>query len=540
MPARGPPAVSIAAVWPGRSLASCSSGHVGLQLDRAVLDDAEQRVPCPGDDRAEPGRAAADDAGDGGADVGSGEADQEFLALRAGQGEVGLGGMGRVLAGAQAGRDHGGRRQALLEGFARGVAAGEQFLGAGQGQIDLDAVRLALGDPRGGLGDCGFGAGDLGRVLRQGGVEDFAGQAGQDLAGGDVVAFFDQEFRDGEAFDLRADEDFFFGDEGAGEDDAFRDAAGCGRHDGDAGGRGGGAGGLGVEGEGGGEQHEEHGARAQEAVEEDFQDGAAACGREGGVEALMDAEAVAHCHDELAGGFDVERRVNRAALLAAFQGGADVGAGLDEVAVEHAADLGVAGGFGHDLGAEGGVGAGEDLLQLVQADAGQGFDRVLGGGESFEEGGVLLPLGLGDGGDDADLAGEVAVEGAGAHAGLGADLLHGGAVESAAGEACDGGVDDALAGGCGGFWLFGGRHDAPGANERSCAMRGAGCQGFVDDFDGGGHYRVHNQWTPFVNDRTLPLNRSPPPQGRRSRVAGQPVRHFAGSLAGGLDPDYVQ
>ena len=70
--------------------------------------------------------------------------------------------------------------------------------------------------------------------------------------------------------------------------------------------------------------------------------------------------------------------------------------------------------------------------------------RVIGLLHAVEERRVLLALALGDGADDADFAGEIPVERARAHPGFGADLLHRGAVEAAAGEAGDGRVDDAL------------------------------------------------------------------------------------------------
>ncbi len=58
--------------------------------------------------------------------------------------------------------------------------------------------------------------------------------------------------------------------------------------------------------------------------------------------------------------------------------------------------------------------------------------------------GVLGAIGLADRLDDRLLRGEIAVERARAHAGLGADLLHRGALEAGAHEADLGGVEDAL------------------------------------------------------------------------------------------------
>ena len=54
----------------------------------------------------------------------------------------------------------------------------------------------------------------------------------------------------------------------------------------------------------------------------------------------------------------------------------------------------------------------------------------------------LGAVALGDAGDDRLLGGEVAVEVAGAHAGLGADLLHRGLVEAGADEAALRRVED--------------------------------------------------------------------------------------------------
>ena len=51
-------------------------GHVRLEIDGAVLDDAEQRVAGAGNRRAEPRRAAADDARDGRLDLAFGRAHQ--------------------------------------------------------------------------------------------------------------------------------------------------------------------------------------------------------------------------------------------------------------------------------------------------------------------------------------------------------------------------------------------------------------------------------------------------------------------------------
>ena len=184
----------------------------------------------------------------------------------------------------------------------------------------------------------------------------------------------------------------------------------------------------------------------EEAAEQQLQHRAEARAGERGVEHLVQGQPVAHGHDKLARGFHVERGIDGAAGLAALQGRDDGGAGLADVAVEHGADVGVADRLRHRLGAKGASGSRQQLLQLVDADAGERLHRVVGLCHAFEERGVLGALGFGDGGDDGDLAGEVAVERPGTHPGLRADLVHGRAVEARAGEAGHGGVDDALAG----------------------------------------------------------------------------------------------
>ena len=79
------------------------------------------------------------------------------------------------------------------------------------------------------------------------------------------------------------------------------------------------------------------------------------------------------------------------------------------VATEGVADLRVADRFGHGLRRQRRLWPGDAILQRVHADAGQRFYRVLGHGHPVEERCVLHPLCLGDRGDDADFAREIAV-----------------------------------------------------------------------------------------------------------------------------------
>ena len=73
----------------------------------------------------------------------------------------------------------------------------------------------------------------------------------------------------------------------------------------------------------------------------------------------------------------------------------------------------------------------------------QRVDDVLGLEQRRELGRDVGPVALDDRLDDGFLGGKVAIERARAHAGFGADRLHAGGVETAAGEAADRGVEDA-------------------------------------------------------------------------------------------------
>ena len=109
------------------------------------------------------------------------------------------------------------------------------------------------------------------------------------------------------------------------------------------------------------------------------------------------------------------------------------------------ADRLVAHGFGADLGKQ------RRSVRLVDVphmrhrpfdhavDDGFGLLRIDG-----KKLGVLGAIGLADRLDDRLLRGEIAVERARAHAGLGADLLHRGALEAGAHETYLGGIEDAL------------------------------------------------------------------------------------------------
>ena len=94
-----------------------------------------------------------------------------------------------------------------------------------------------------------------------------------------------------------------------------------------------------------------------------------------------------------------------------------------------ARDLGIAARLRHDLGAELDllVGPLGEMVVRHAFEHGEEALRQVGAGELLRHLGAVA---LGDAGDERFLGGEVAVEVARAHAGLGADLLHRGLVEA--------------------------------------------------------------------------------------------------------------
>ncbi len=87
------------------------------------------------------------------------------------------------------------------------------------------------------------------------------------------------------------------------------------------------------------------------------------------------------------------------------------------------------------------------LGKILVAEALQCLEKIRGFGKLGQALCELCALALADAGDQRFLAVEIEVERAGADRGLLADVLHGGAVESGAGEAAFGGVEDVLAAG---------------------------------------------------------------------------------------------
>ena len=99
--------------------------RVGLEIDRAVVDDAEQRLAGAGRGRAELRRAAADEAGDGRLHLGAGDAHHQLLPLGVAALAVGLGDAERVVGGGELRLRRLHRRLALLDGRDRHDAAAE-------------------------------------------------------------------------------------------------------------------------------------------------------------------------------------------------------------------------------------------------------------------------------------------------------------------------------------------------------------------------------------------------------------------------------
>ena len=134
--------------------------------------------------------------------------------------------------------------------------------------------------------------------------------------------------------------------------------------------------------------------------------------------------------------------------LAAFDGGGDVDA--DAPLHRHHALLAgepdgvVAHGFGADFGEQR-----RHVVVVAMANMRHhGLDDAVDDRRVVEHGvenlRILAAVGLGDRLDDRFLGGEIAVERTRAHAGFGADALHGGALEAGPLEAALGGIHDAL------------------------------------------------------------------------------------------------
>ena len=148
---------------------------------------------------------------------------------------------------------------------------------------------------------------------------------------------------------------------------------------------------------------------------------------------------------------DDHQHVDRAIDVGVFGNVASLGGGLEhadkpfpDVGVErrrYARDLRVAPGLRHDLGAELHLldRANGEVVMRHAFEHGEKTLRQIGAREILRDLGAVA---LGDAGDDRLLGGEIAIQVAGAHAGLGADLLHRGLMEAGAHKAALGGAED--------------------------------------------------------------------------------------------------
>src|SRR5262249_19950930 len=133
--------------------------------------------------------------------------------------------------------------------------------------------------------------------------------------------------------------------------------------------------------------------------------------------------------------------VELARLLRAAEHGDDAAADVALGIARDARDLRAAAALRHDLGAQPDL-LGAALDQVVAREAGEPGEevgRLLHGEEALRRLGAVA---LGDAGDDRFLGRKVAVEIAGAHLRLGADLLHRGLMEAGADETAFRRVED--------------------------------------------------------------------------------------------------
>ena len=253
-------------------------------------------------------------------------------------------------------------------------------------------------------------------------------QPGQHLPGGDAVALFGEDLDKGQAFHLRGHQHLLPRHQRTDQHGALGDRALGGRGDGDRGWPG--LGRLRRQ-----RQQQQRQDGPQEPAQQQLQHRPEPGGGERRVQPLMDAKPVPERHDELQRGIDIERGIHEPARLPPRQRRPEVAPRLAVQPLEHASDLGIARRLGHGLGRQRRGGPGQQPLQRIEPNAGQRLHRILGFGHFFKERCMLRPLRLGDGGDDGDLARKIPIDRTGAHAGLRADFLHGGAVKPGAREA---------------------------------------------------------------------------------------------------------
>ena len=151
--------------------------------------------------------------------------------------------------------------------------------------------------------------------------------------------------------------------------------------------------------------------------------GTKACGVEGGIDRAAPRDAVGDDHHHGHRALDVDVGGN---VAARDRGAEQVAEPFPDVGVERSGnprDLRVAAGFRHHLGAQQdlfGVGLGE-VAPRHALENGEQAVREVCARELLRHLGAVA---LGDAGDQRLLGGEIAVEIAGAHPGLGADVLH--------------------------------------------------------------------------------------------------------------------
>ncbi len=210
------------------------SGRVGLEIDVAVDDDAEQRLARARSHGAELGRTAAHETGDRRPHLRAPNAHEQFLPLGVARLAVGFGDVERIVRGGELRLRGLHRRLALLDVGERHHAVAE-LLGARVVARRPFHLRVGLGDEAPGLRDRGVGALDGCVVLGEQGVELGAVQAGEHLALLHPVAVLRVEFDDGKTVDPRRNLRFLPRNERARDEEPVDEFAALGRRDGDGG-----------------------------------------------------------------------------------------------------------------------------------------------------------------------------------------------------------------------------------------------------------------------------------------------------------------
>ncbi len=192
-------------------------GDLGLEIYRAILDDAEQRLTGGRNGPADLGGAPTDDAGDGRDHVGARQLDLQFAPLGFARPAVGFRDGQRMIGGLELGLGRLQRGFALLDLRSRHdgraeLAGALEIVG---GPVHL---RLRLVDQRFRLLDRGVGARDRGVVLRELRLELGLVEAGEHLAGLHDIAVLGVELDDRHAVHARRDVGFLARDKGAGDE----------------------------------------------------------------------------------------------------------------------------------------------------------------------------------------------------------------------------------------------------------------------------------------------------------------------------------